>query len=70
MTEAVECVVDFGFSQIGLHKIVATCGFDNIASARVREKNGMQREGYLRKDKYVRGKWRDSLLYAILEPEH
>ena len=69
MTEAVKRVVDFGFSQLELHKIIATCGPDNVASARVLEKSGMQREGYLREDKYVKGKWCDSLLHAILESE-
>ena len=69
MTEAVNQIIEFGFSELGLHKIHATCGPDNFASTRVLEKSGMQREGYLREDRYVKGKWRDSILYAILESE-
>ena len=69
MTEAMNHIIEYGLSKLGLHKIIATCGPDNIASARVLEKSGMQREGYLREDKYVKGNWRDSLLYAILGSE-
>ena len=69
MTEAVKRVVDFGFSELGLHRIYATLAPDNFASARLLEKAGMQREGHLRGHKYIKGQWRDSLLYAILESE-
>ena len=64
-TEAAKAVIAFGFQQLGLHRIFATCDPENMGSARVLEKVGMQREGYLREDKLVKGKWRDSLLYAI-----
>jgi len=69
MTEAVKRVVKFGFSELGLHRIYATLAPDNFASARLLEKAGMQREGHLREHKYIKGQWRDSLLYAILESE-
>ena len=69
MTEAVKQVVVFGFSELGLHRIYATCGPDNVASAAVLEKAGLSREGRLREHKYMKGKWRDSLLYAVLEPD-
>ncbi len=42
---------------------------ENVASARVLEKVGMRREGRLRDHRYAKGRWRDSLLYAILEGE-
>ena len=42
---------------------------DNLASQRVLIKLGMKNEGRLRQDKQIRGRWRDSLLYAILEDE-
>ena len=69
MTEAVKRVVDFGFSELGLHRIFATLAPDNLASARLLEKVGMQREGHMRGHKYIKGQWRDSLLYAILESD-
>jgi len=69
MTETVKRVIDFGFSELGLHRIYATLAPENVASARVLEKAGMRREGHLRKHRYIKGEWRDSLLYAILESE-
>ena len=52
-----------------MHRIFAYCDVDNIASARVLEKTGMQREGLVRHDVLMRGQWRDSYLYAILEDD-
>ena len=69
MTEAVRRVVDFGFSELRLHRIYAALAPGNLASARLLEKVGMQREGLARGHKYIKGQWRDSLLYAILESD-
>lgn len=66
-TEATQRLLTFGFEDLGLHRIFATCHPKNIGSARVLEKAGFQLEGRLKEDKLVRGAYRDSLLYAILE---
>ncbi|MCK4299633.1 MAG: GNAT family N-acetyltransferase [Planctomycetes bacterium] len=68
-TEAGRLLVKFGFQRLGLHRIFATCDPENRASARVLEKAGMQLEGRMRSHRFVKGRWRDSLLYAILEEE-
>jgi [ribosomal protein S5]-alanine N-acetyltransferase len=68
-TEAVRGLLALGFEQLGWHRITATCDPANIASARVIEKVGMRREGYFRKNTWEKGKWCDTLLYAILESE-
>ncbi len=60
-------VLNFGFGELGVHRISATTAVENIASCRVLEKVGMIQEGLLRQDKLVRGQWCDSFLYAILE---
>jgi RimJ/RimL family protein N-acetyltransferase len=65
-TEATQRLLTFGFDDLGLHRIFATCHPENIGSVRVLEKAGFQLEGRLREDKLVRGAYRDSLLYAIL----
>lgn len=69
MTEAAEAIIQFGFDSLGLHRIWATCGTENLASARVLDKLGMRREGHLRDERLVRGKWRDTYVYAIVEDE-
>jgi ribosomal-protein-alanine N-acetyltransferase len=68
-TEATRAVLGFGFHSLALHRIWATCDVDNRASARVLERIGKEREGQLRQNVRRKGEWRDSYLYAILEPE-
>ena len=68
-TEAAYRLLAFGFRELGLHRIVATCEAENVASWRVLERIGMRREGYLVEESWQMGRWRDSLLYAILEQE-
>jgi RimJ/RimL family protein N-acetyltransferase len=68
-TEVARALASFGFDEMGLHRIFATCDPRNVASRRVLEKAGMQLEGILREHKWQRGEWRDSCLYAVLERE-
>jgi ribosomal-protein-alanine N-acetyltransferase len=67
--EAARALLAFGFGPLGLHRIIATCDTENGASARVMEKAGMRREGRLLEHKWIKGRWRDSFLYAILDRE-
>lgn len=69
-TEAAQLLIHFGFGSLGLHRIEAICDPSNAASRRVLEKSGMQSEGRSREYLWVRGQWRDSLLYAILDKEY
>jgi RimJ/RimL family protein N-acetyltransferase len=68
-TEAVKRLLDFGFGELGLHRIWATCLPENPASARVLEKAGMRKEGFLVKNLKIHGEWKSSFLYAILAEE-
>jgi ribosomal-protein-alanine N-acetyltransferase len=68
-TETARALLSFGFGQLGLHRIFATCDPENVASAHVLEKVSMKREGCMREHKWARGRWRDSYLYAILDRE-
>lgn len=67
MTEAVDRILQVGFQDLGLHRIWAVADVENKASWRLMERVGMQREGLLRQDKLVRGSWRDSYLYSVLD---
>jgi [ribosomal protein S5]-alanine N-acetyltransferase len=68
-TEAAHAIVDFGFSSFGLHRVWSWCVADNVGSAHVLEKLGMRLEGHLRENEYYRGRWWDTLMYAILVNE-
>jgi ribosomal-protein-alanine N-acetyltransferase len=68
-TEASAALLRLGFESLGLHRISATTDVRNVASWRVLEKLGMQREAHLKEHLWQRGRWRDSFLYAILDRE-
>lgn len=68
-TEAARAMVQYGFSQLCVHRIWSRCIADNTGSVRVLEKLGMRLEGRLRENQHFKGRWWDTLMYAILESE-
>ena len=68
-TEAARTLLDFGFRELNLHRVWAWCIAENTASAHVLEKIGMRQEGHLRENEWMKGRWWDTLLYAIVEHE-
>lgn len=67
-TETARLLLELGFRRLGLHRIWAARAPDNV-SARVLWKVGMVPEGRIRDHVFVRGAWRDSVTYSILEDE-
>jgi RimJ/RimL family protein N-acetyltransferase len=65
-TEATRRLLAFGFNELGLHKISATCNPENRASVAVLPKNGMHQEGVLRDHVYAGGQWRERLLLSVI----
>jgi [ribosomal protein S5]-alanine N-acetyltransferase len=63
-TEAAAAVVEYGFTSAGWPRIVAICDVDNLASAAVLRKIGLQQEAYLPRHKYKQGEWRHSLVFS------
>lgn len=68
-TEAARAMVGFGFGELGLHRISATCLADNLGSRRVLEKVGLRLEGRLRENEQFKDRRWDTLLYGLLEQE-
>jgi [ribosomal protein S5]-alanine N-acetyltransferase len=48
-TEAAKAVIEWALQQEGIYRVWAVCDVENLASARVMEKAGMQQEGILRR---------------------
>lgn len=69
-TEAVRCVLTFGFEELGLHRIEARFMEGNQASLRLMERVGMTFEGYARESMRVKGKFRTIGTCAILRHEY
>ena len=68
-TEAVNCVLNFGFDKLNLHRIEAGCAVDNVASIKVLEKVGMTKEGRKRQVLPLKSGWSDNFEYAILQSD-
>jgi RimJ/RimL family protein N-acetyltransferase len=66
-TEAARLLLAFGFDELRLERVWATCHPRNAASARVLERIGMEREGLLRAHYLAHDGTRvDAVLYAIV----
>ena len=67
MTEAINCVNDYGFTVLELHSLEGVTTPANIASAVVLEKAGYVKEGHLKECFYFRGKFSDRIIYSKLK---
>jgi ribosomal-protein-alanine N-acetyltransferase len=74
-TESAYGLIQYGFEYLGIHRVIAHCNPENIASWRVLEKIGMKREGYFRKNVFFHTTpdgsplWIDTYEYAILKED-
>ncbi len=67
MTEAVRTLVEWAIAQPEIYRVWAVCDAENLGSARVMERAGMQREGLLRRwivHPNISSQPRDVLCYA------
>ena len=69
-TEAVRRVLDFGFIELGLHRIEAHFIEGNTASLRLMERLGMTLEGYAKESMRIKGKYCTVGTCAILRQEY
>jgi ribosomal-protein-alanine N-acetyltransferase len=65
-TEAVKAILNYGFHELGYHKISARHFVGNPASGRVMQKAGMVREGVLRDEVVKDGRYVAVELYGIV----
>lgn len=70
-SRALVLVARWAFAQLGLARLSLTTDPENVASQRVAERCGFQREGYLRSHMLVlhNGERRDSLVWGLLPGE-
>lgn len=69
MTEAVQAVLDYGFTEMGLHRVEAIAADYNEPSIRIINKFGFSYEGRLREHYNVGGVMEDSVMYSLLKHE-
>lgn len=68
MAEALQAVLHFGFTKMGLHSVFAITSPENIASRKLLERNGFAQEGYFREDFFWEGSYQDSVIYGLIGP--
>jgi RimJ/RimL family protein N-acetyltransferase len=68
-TDAMRVIVDYGFRELGLHRIQLTVAPFNPAGIRAYEKAGFTEEGRRREAVWHDGRWYDEVLMSVLEHE-
>ncbi|MEV6488163.1 GNAT family N-acetyltransferase [Actinoplanes sp. NPDC051633] len=68
-TEAATALLDWGFDELGLHRVYARCHGRNEASARMMTRLGMRQEARHVESYLFRGEWADQLVFAVLAHE-
>lgn len=67
--EACQRLLTWLFRRVGVRKVIAHCVPENVASYRLMEKLGMQREGTLRQFSRLNDEWIDEHVYGLLAHE-
>jgi len=67
--EAVARLLDYIFTDLKRHRVIAVTDVRNIPTARLLESLGFRREGHFIKNVWFKGAWGDEFLYAMLEDE-
>jgi RimJ/RimL family protein N-acetyltransferase len=73
--ESCKAMIDYGFNEMGVRRIVAKCNVLNTASYRLLERLNMRREGhfikslYFKRDEKGEPIWIDSYWYSMLKEE-
>lgn len=69
MSEAVQAVVEYGFKDRNLHRIMANYMPTNERSGNLLRRLGFTIEGYARDYLFLNGKWQDHILTSKLNPD-
>ena len=67
VSEAVNRLIEFGFEDLKLHSIEAIIDPENYASEKVLQKCGFVKEAHLKESDFWDGKFRDKVIYSLLE---
>lgn len=65
-TEAAQAVLELALDRLDFYRVEARLDARNTASAAICERLGMQREGVLRNNMYLKGEWTSEAVYAVV----
>lgn len=70
MTNTTKAVLGFAFTRMQMHRVEATVTPTNQASLKVLRKMGFKKEGILRQQKLLHGKFHDAVMLSLLQKEY
>ncbi|MBT6069255.1 GNAT family N-acetyltransferase [Candidatus Peregrinibacteria bacterium] len=68
-TDAMKCLLKFGFNELSLHRVELRVLDFNKRGISAYKKCGFKKEGVLRENAYIDGKYYDDIIMSILESE-
>ncbi|MCW8898752.1 MAG: GNAT family N-acetyltransferase [Flavobacteriales bacterium] len=68
-SEAIKKVIDYLFQSLNKHRVITSIDPDNKKSIRLVERMGFRKEAHFIESFYMKGKWVDDLIYAMLKKE-
>lgn len=68
-TEALRQIIDYLFSKLNKHRIIASLDPGNTSSIKLVERLGFRKEAHFKESILINGEWVDDLVYAVLNKE-
>ncbi len=68
-TEGARAMLEIGFEEVKLHRIIGRLDARNAASAAVLGKLGMRQEAHFVRNEQIKGEWTDEVVFALLVEE-
>lgn len=69
MTDSVRALVDYGFENLNLNRIVIRCAVENTKSRAIPQRLGFKEEGVLRQSEWLYDHFVDLVIYSLLRKE-
>ncbi|MCQ8868075.1 GNAT family N-acetyltransferase [Vibrio splendidus] len=67
--EASEALADFGFSELGIHRIYAETISKNLAAIKLCKSLGMKQEACFKEHRLFKGQWWDTVVLAVVRSD-
>lgn len=69
MTQCTKAIIDYAFNKLDLNRVEIRASVENIKSQAIPERLGFTKEGRLRSEERVQGRFTDSYVYSLLKSE-
>ncbi|WP_154895225.1 GNAT family N-acetyltransferase [Staphylococcus pasteuri] len=69
MTQCTKAIIDYAFNELDLNRVEIRASVENIKSQAIPERLGFTKEGRLRSEERVQGRFTDSYVYSLLKSE-